>query len=293
MADLADADIVLSGHSHFVFSKKVGKTLFINPGSVGRPEGTGGKATYSILRFGDKSVKIENHEVEYDMEKTISALHKAKLPEDFVRMLQQGKNLTQLQKGHESLTQKQRDEQLDSVMEFAQHTHQVTKLALKLFDELKELHKMSVKERFILHCASLLHDIGWKYGQKSHHKRALNMIIQATDLPFDLHQRTIIGLIARYHRKAMPKSSHRHFRNLSLRDKHVVQVLAGILRAADGLDRSHLSIINDLNCTVSAEKILIKLDAKGTIISEIDTAFEKSDLLKAVFDKEVIFETAV
>ncbi len=135
LAELADSDVVLSGHSHTVFSTKAGKTLFINPGSVGRPEGTGGKATYSILNFTDKSVDVENYEVEYDMEKTIRAVHKAKLPEDFVKMLKQGKNLTQLQKGGGSLTQKQRDEQVDSVTEYAEsckyeegHTLQVTKL---------------------------------------------------------------------------------------------------------------------------------------------------------------------
>ena len=53
LSELADADVVLSGHTHMVYSVKSGNTLFINPGSVGRPEGTGGKATYSILDFSE------------------------------------------------------------------------------------------------------------------------------------------------------------------------------------------------------------------------------------------------
>lgn len=114
LAALANADVVLSGHSHLVFSKRTGKTFFINPGSVGRPEGTDGRATYAILKFADKSVNVENYSVEYDMEKTIRAIRKEKLPEDFVRMLREGKNLTQLNKGSASLSQKQQNEQLDS-----------------------------------------------------------------------------------------------------------------------------------------------------------------------------------
>lgn len=297
LAELADADVVLSGHSHIVFSTKIWRTLFANPGSVGRPEGTGGKAAYAILQFRENSLDVENYHVEYDMEKTIQAIRKAKLPENFIKMLKEGKNLNQLQKGYKSLSRKQRDEQVDSVIEFAEscgyeegHTQQVTKLALKLFDELKELHKMSVKERFILHCAALLHDIGWKYGQKAHHKKALNMIIQATNLPFDLHQRVIMGLIARYHRRVLPKASHKYFSDLKDSDKRIVSVLAGILRIADGLDRNHMNFVTNLNCTVLTDMILIKLDAKGSIVSEIDAAGEKSDLLQTVVGKEVIFE---
>ena len=299
LAAMAKADIVLSGHSHLVFSKQVGKTLFINPGSVGRPEGTEGRATYAILKFGDKSVDVENYEVEYDIEKTIRAIRKAKLPEDFIKMLRQGKNLTQLKKGSSSPSQKQQNEQLDSVIEFAEscnyeekHTKQVTKLALRLFDELKELHKMSEQEKFYLHCGGLLHDIGWIKGQKAHHKTALNMIIQATDLPFDLRQRAIIGLIARYHRKALPKPSHKHFCNLTPQDQHMVSVLAGILRVADGFDISHRNLVKDVKCKVTADKIFIRLDTSGPVISEIYSAEKKADLMRRVFDKEIIIEVS-
>ena len=299
LAAMAKTDVVLSGHSHQVFSKQVGKTLFINPGSVGRPEGTKGRATYTILNFGDKSVDVKNYEVEYDVEKTIRAIRKAKLPEDFIKMLRQGKNLTQLKKGSNSPSLKQQNEQLDSVIEFAEscnyeekHTKQVTKLALRLFDELKELHKMSEQERFYLHCGGLLHDIGWIKGQKAHHKTALNMIIQATNLPFDLRQRAIIGLIARYHRKALPKRSHKHFCNLTPQDQHMVSVLAGILRVADGLDVSHRNLVKDVKCKVTADKIFIRLDTSGPVISEIYSAEKKADLMRRVFDKGIIIEAS-
>lgn len=299
LAEMANADVVLSGHTHLVFSVKAGNTLFINPGSVGRPEGTDGKATYAILNFSDESIDIENYEIEYEMEKTIKAIRRQKLPQNFIRMLQEGKNLSQIQKGQSSLMQKQRNEQMDSVIEFAEscdyeesHSMQVTKLALKIFDDLKKLHEMSVKERFLLNCGSILHDIGWIKGQKAHHKTALDLIINAASLPFDIHQKTIIGLIARYHRKALPKSSHKYFCDLNESQQHVVSVLASILRVGDGLDRSHMNIINDLNCTFDNDKITIKVYANRKNSPEIDSARKKSDLMQKLFDKEVTFEIA-
>ena len=233
------------------------------------------------------------------MGKTINAIRKEKLPENFIRMLQEGKNLTQLEKGQSSLAKKQRSEQIDSVMEFAEscdyeqsHTLQVTKLALKIFDDLKKLHKMSAKEKFLLHCGSLLHDIGWINGQKAHHKTALDLIVNAANLPFDLQQRTIIGLIARYHRKSLPKASHKYFCDLNESQQHVISNLASILRVADGLDRSHMNLINDLNCTFDNDKIMIKLFANGNAEPEISSAIKKSDLMQKLFSKEVVFEMA-
>lgn len=297
LAELADADIVLSGHSHIVFSVKEGNTLFINPGSVGRPEGTKGKAAYAILNFSDKHLEVENYQIKYDMEKTINAIRKEKLPENFIKMLKQGKSPSQLQKGQSSLTQKQRNEQLDSVIEFAescnyeeQHSQQVMKIALKIFDDLKKFHKLSNRERFFLNCGAILHDIGWIKGQKEHHKTALNMIIKTSSLPFDLHQRIIIGLIARYHRKALPKSSHKYFCDLRSSEQHIISVLASILRVADGLDISRMNRITNLKCESDNNEITIKLYTNRKVTSEISAASKKSDLMQQLFRKEVMFE---
>lgn len=296
LSELTNADVVLSGHSHLVFSKKVGKTLFINPGSAGRPEKTKGRATYTILKFSEKSVDFDNFQVEYDMDKTIRAIRNAGLPESYTRMLQQGRNLTQLKSGSNNLSQKQHAEQIDSVTAFAEsldyeqeHTQQVVKLALRLFDELREIHGYLEQERFYLHCGAILHDIGWIKGPKGHHKAACSMIIQSINLPFDLHQRTIIGLIARYHRKAMPKPTHKHFRNLSSDDQSMVSMLAGILRIADGLDRRHMNHIKNIKSEITDDKICIIPESEVSVLPEIQAAYKKADLMIRVINKEVTF----
>lgn len=64
------------------------------------------------------------------------------------------------------------------------HTWQVTHLALRLFDELQELHNLSQNERSWLIYAGILHDIGWIEGWKEHHKVTLRIILTTPMLPF-------------------------------------------------------------------------------------------------------------
>jgi len=63
-----------------------------------------------------------------------------------------------------------------------EHTHQVTRLALAIFDELGPVYGYGEDERFWLQCAAMLHDIGWTEGRKGHHKTAQRLILAAADL---------------------------------------------------------------------------------------------------------------
>ncbi len=169
------------------------------------------------------------------------------------------------------------------------HTLQVTRLALRLFDEFKNnsLHELDTPERFILQCAALLHDIGWIKGQQKHHKTALNLIQESPLLTFDDRHRLLIGSIARYHRKALPKKSHGHFAALSTGDQRTVSILAGLLRVADGLDRTHSNVVRDLICKVTPNKIILTLDTTGPAEEERREALEKADLLQKIYARKL------
>jgi exopolyphosphatase/guanosine-5'-triphosphate,3'-diphosphate pyrophosphatase len=186
---------------------------------------------------------------------------------------------------------------LEAVLPFAEdcgyergHSHQVTRLALLLFDALASLHKMGPRQRFLLHCGGLLHDIGWAYGKAGHHKSALRMILQDQSLPLTDRQRLLVALIARYHRKAVPREGHEGFARLDEEDRQRVRALGGILRVADGLDRTHTNIVRDLRCEVSAGRIVIRCEVDGSADAEMWAASEKADLLESVFSRKIIFE---
>ncbi|MDH7569138.1 MAG: HD domain-containing protein [Armatimonadota bacterium] len=169
----------------------------------------------------------------------------------------------------------------------AGHTFQVTRLALRLFDELRSWHRLGEPERFWLECAGLLHDIGWMEGQAGHHKASLRAILGSSLLPFDARERYVVGSIARYHRKALPSPKHPHFAALAPADREVVRVLAAILRVADGLDRSHQSLVQDLVCELSPNLLTIRCRVRGFAEVERETALKKGDLLRSVLGREV------
>jgi len=172
----------------------------------------------------------------------------------------------------------------------AQHTHQVTRLALRLFDELQPLHGYGITERLQLHYASILHDIGWVEGWKEHHKKGLEIILSTQMLPFDGKERLIIGSIARYHRKALPDESHDHYAALNETERTIVKKLGGCLRLADGLDRSHKSLVHDLTCKINPERILMRISTYGAALGEEAAALKKSDLLEMAFERKIVFQ---
>lgn len=173
----------------------------------------------------------------------------------------------------------------------AEHTHQVTRLALRLFDELAGLHGMGEVERYWLQCASLLHDIGWVEGWKGHHKATLRIIQTTQLLPFTSKERLIIGSIARYHRKSLPDTKHDHFAALETDEQSRVLALSSMLRLADGLDSTHQIRVQELSVEVTKKKIVIACLIKSiAAIEEEIAATNKSDLMKKVFHRNVIFK---
>jgi exopolyphosphatase/guanosine-5'-triphosphate,3'-diphosphate pyrophosphatase len=168
------------------------------------------------------------------------------------------------------------------------HADQVTRLALRLFDELKSLHRMGRVERSWLKVAGLLHDIGWIEGRKKHHKTARRIILKTPLLPIRLRERRILGEIVRYHRKALPQLRHPGFRKLAARDRKAVQVLASLLRVADGLDVSHASVVKTLSCHITRTRIAALCRVAGPADAERAAAMKKGRLVENVFHRNLM-----
>ena len=268
LAELADADVVVCGHSHRPVVREVGGVLFVGTGSVGRPEDDQTHACYAMMEILPDGLTVEHHLVEYAPAGEADPLDAAAEEHAFAAVSDLGERCD-VERGH---------------------TRQVTKLALRLFDELADLHGLGPRERFYLHCGALLHDIGWVNGQKAHHKTAMRLILADEQLPFDERVRHIVACVARYHRKATPKPKHEPFAALGAADRQLVRVLGGILRVADGLDRSHMDLVTDVRCEVSADGLLIRCVADGPAGAEIWAARREADLLEEALGRPVRLE---
>ncbi|MHC5083041.1 MAG: YfcE family phosphodiesterase [Planctomycetota bacterium] len=299
LASMTHADIILCGHTHEPFSTTVEEVTFLNPGSVGRPEGEDPRASYVILEMYDKTFTIRFQKVQYDIERMSRAIHAAGLPDNFIRMFQTGQNLDQVHESHPiSVRVKlpENKQRLEQVRQFAfqweyeaKHSEHVAKLSSMLFKQLSGEHNLGPKEQFMLTCAAILHDIGWTEGSKAHNKASMRMIMEDATMPLTERERNIVALAARYHRKALPKNSHDLYSDLPARDRTVVDLLSGLLRVADGLDRCHMSVIEEVEASVDGDSVEFRCRAKGPALSEMLGAEKKADLLDKVLGKKSRF----
>lgn len=173
------------------------------------------------------------------------------------------------------------------------HTKHVTHLALEIYEELDNLHRLDAYDRYYLLCAALLHDIGvHTEGAYAHHKTSLNIILNSPILQFSQKDRLIIGSIARYHRRALPSFKHDHFKALKKEEQKIVSILSSILRIADGLDYSHRRRIQRVRANFDSKKITFTCYVrKFPVKKEIQSAEKKSNLMSLVFKREVRFKT--
>ncbi|NLV26996.1 MAG: HD domain-containing protein [Methanomicrobiales archaeon] len=168
-----------------------------------------------------------------------------------------------------------------------EHALQVCRISLMLFDCLSDLHKLNEKERNLLKAASLLHDVGWSFPGKPHHKASRDWILSEENLPFNKNERIIVALIARYHRKSCPEPDHAYYCELNQEQKKVVLYLSGILRIADGLDRAHRKIVQSLHCIITPETIQIFLTTSTLFILDWDIFSEKAVLLESISKRRI------
>jgi CHAD domain-containing protein len=168
------------------------------------------------------------------------------------------------------------------------HSRKVTDLALMLFDDLEPLHRMGIRERFLLKHAGLLHDIGWKFGKKGHSTRSAAMIMSDENLSLDILDRGIIGLVAKAHRGKIRFESDGFFSLLSSHDRNNVLMLAALLRIADGLDNLHLGSTESIHCILNPCEIILEISAIRDVSSEKEQALIKSDLFNRVFGRALV-----
>jgi putative phosphoesterase len=89
IAKLAGCDVLLFGHTHLPYQKWVGKTLFINTGSVGKPKDGDPRAGYVMLEL-NRPRRVEFRRVAYDTAAAAAAVRAAGLPPHFATLLETG-----------------------------------------------------------------------------------------------------------------------------------------------------------------------------------------------------------
>ncbi len=88
--------IILCGHSHQPFMRFAGGSIFINPGSVGRPFDGDPRASYAVLSIKKHKVEVDFFRIDYDVEKAAINQVEAGLPQEYAEMTRRGVSLDEI-----------------------------------------------------------------------------------------------------------------------------------------------------------------------------------------------------
>lgn len=181
------------------------------------------------------------------------------------------------------------------------HSHHVVRLATRIFDDTKELHRLNDQDRKLLQYAAILHDIGYHIAHNNHHRHALYLIKNSEMPGFTGDEIAMMATLVRYHRGSLPRkesdrrSKREHEDYYALDRDHRVRVLrlASILQIADGLDRSHRQMISNVHCRIDGKQVTFFSSSAGECELEIWSAERKSAWFSEIFDIGVRFERSL
>jgi exopolyphosphatase/guanosine-5'-triphosphate,3'-diphosphate pyrophosphatase len=173
------------------------------------------------------------------------------------------------------------------------HSTHVARLALQLYDALAKNGRVAAAsvrgQRSILQLAALLHGVGRSKDGKSHHKTTYRLIRRLTPplglTSTDLH---LAGVVARYHRGALPQARQKTLKGLSPSQRQNALRLAGILRLAEGFDAAHDGRIHCLDVDHQNGCLVITADGYSPSDRLAERIAAARHLLETVYRRPVI-----
>jgi exopolyphosphatase/guanosine-5'-triphosphate,3'-diphosphate pyrophosphatase len=140
-----------------------------------------------------------------------------------------------------------------------QHAMQVARLSLSLFDQLDGLHGLGARDRMLLECAAILHDIGTFVHHKDHDRHG-EYLLQASEV-FGLGRRehAVVAAVVRHHRVGVPGPDDPTFATLSREERLLVLRLLGLLRLGDVLDRRAQAAVASVEVERRGKRLVLRV----------------------------------
>jgi exopolyphosphatase / guanosine-5'-triphosphate,3'-diphosphate pyrophosphatase len=164
-----------------------------------------------------------------------------------------------------------------------QHALQVTSLTLSMFDQLEGVHGLGQRERLLLECAAILHDIGTFIHHKDHDRHG-EYLLQASEV-FGLGRREhgVVATVVRHHRVGIPGPEDAGFASLSRVERLLVLKLVGLLRLGDVLDRRAQAAVDTVRVERRSKRIRLHVEPAVDLYYERAAFPDKAALFEDIF----------
>jgi exopolyphosphatase/guanosine-5'-triphosphate,3'-diphosphate pyrophosphatase len=173
------------------------------------------------------------------------------------------------------------------------HARQVARLATDLFDGTQARHGLGAPERALLEYAAMLHGIGHHISYLGNHRHTHYLIKNGGLRGFTPVEVDVLAAVARFHRRGRPRKKHPELASLPRDRRRVVEVLAGLLRLADALDRSHRQIVRGVQVTGRGRTLRVRCDVSADPALELWAVRRRSQLLEKALGVALKVEATV
>ncbi|KRE02365.1 phosphoesterase [Bosea sp. Root670] len=85
-----DADVLLVGHTHMPFIRRIGNKIVVNPGSIGQPRGGKPRPSYAVWQDGAFELRSFDYPIESTVAKLEALGHPPEVEAELVRILREG-----------------------------------------------------------------------------------------------------------------------------------------------------------------------------------------------------------
>jgi exopolyphosphatase/guanosine-5'-triphosphate,3'-diphosphate pyrophosphatase len=170
------------------------------------------------------------------------------------------------------------------------HARQVARLAVEIYDGLREFFDLPPSDRRLLDAAARMQDVGYLISYDGHHKHSYHLILHSRLESFSPEELEIVANVARYHRGAEPKPKHENFRGLDDDDRLRVAQMAAVLRLAGGLDRSHNQIVRGVKVTGTPDEVELVVDSDEYPEVDLWAARQRGELFEKIYDASLKLE---
>lgn len=161
------------------------------------------------------------------------------------------------------------------------HGEQVRRLALQLYDGLKDIHRLPDEARLALELSALVHDVGEIVERRSHHRHSEYLIVHGRIPGLEAPLRDMVASLSRAHRKSLPDpSKHQAFGRLKNDERRVVERLVPILRIADALDTDHRHQVQSVSVRQGKGGLVLEVHCDGESLISAESLSRRNELFE-------------
>lgn len=126
------------------------------------------------------------------------------------------------------------------------HSTHVSELAGQLAAGLAPVLGLDEADLELLWAAARLHDVGEHVATEGHERHGAYLVANSALPGFSPDERQVLACLVRFHRRGGLKRAYEPFGQLGTRQAQRVEAMVALLRVADGLDRSRLGPVSDV-----------------------------------------------